>query len=133
MIPDPIDDSISTPYALIKLPAPKPESLAEAGGESPLESHHSENDGEREENIYEVEKIMDMSRDPATGEKLYLVRWQGFGSEDDTWEPLDNLSSCLSLIRRFERSHPLSSVGQPKSIVPISTSHPPRKKTDQLC
>lgn len=30
------------------------------------------------------------------------MRWKGYGSADDTWEPLDNLETCLDLIEEFE-------------------------------
>ena len=32
--------------------------------------------------------------------KEWLVRWKGFGHDDDTWEPLEHLSGCD--IARFE-------------------------------
>ena len=30
--------------------------------------------------------------------KMYLVRWKGFGPEDDTWEPSDSLEDVQAVI-----------------------------------
>lgn len=31
------------------------------------------------------------------------MRWKNFGPADDTWEPVDNLQSCLDLVEDFEK------------------------------
>lgn len=47
---------------------------------------------------YEVEAIIDhVVRE---GQNMYLVRWKGFNSEEDTWEPETNLN-CPSLIQAY--------------------------------
>lgn len=38
------------------------------------------------------------------GELQYLVRWEGFTSEDDTWEPVEHLTKCASRIEAYEQS-----------------------------
>lgn len=44
----------------------------------------SEDDGD----TYVVEQILsEMQED--NGNRLYLVRWEGYGSDGDTWEPED--------------------------------------------
>lgn len=39
----------------------------------------------------------------------YLIRWRGFDSKWDTWEPVDNLLDCLQLIQDFEAKRERSS------------------------
>lgn len=37
------------------------------------------------------------------------VRWKGYGSDEDSWEPLKNLRDCKDTIQDFIRSNPKSS------------------------
>ena len=53
-------------------------------------------DGHKE---FEVERILD-ARCQGRGKKLqYLVRWQGYGPEGDTWEPQENVSLATLAIK----------------------------------
>ncbi|XP_072801844.1 chromodomain Y-like protein isoform X2 [Vicugna pacos] len=56
------------------------------------------------EELYEVERIVD-KRKNKKGKTEYLVRWKGYGSEDDTWEPEQHLENCEEYIRDFQRRH----------------------------
>ena len=49
---------------------------------------------------FEVEKVLSCMVS-SNNQLLYLVRWKGFGSEDDTWEPESNLSDCQEAILEF--------------------------------
>nr|XP_010966905.1 LOW QUALITY PROTEIN: chromodomain Y-like protein [Camelus bactrianus] len=51
-----------------------------------------------------VERIVD-KRKNKKGKTEYLVRWKGYGSEDDTWEPEQHLENCEEYIRDFQRRH----------------------------
>jgi hypothetical protein len=61
------------------------------------------NTGEQE---YEVETILDSRLHRA---KLqYLVKWRGYGPEENSWEPEDHLQNSKSLVTKFHRDHPNS-------------------------
>jgi hypothetical protein len=59
-------------------------------------AHRSE-----EESDYEVDHIVDKRR--TRSELEYRVRWKGYGAEDDTWEPLENLDNGRAKIKKFEK------------------------------
>ncbi|XP_077977593.1 uncharacterized protein LOC144433157 [Glandiceps talaboti] len=63
------------------------------------DSSDGDNDYSDEENIYEVDRIVGMMTHE--GKTLFKVRWQGYGTEEDTWEPRDNLLSCEDLIEEY--------------------------------
>ena len=48
---------------------------------------------------YEVEAIRKMVRED--GVPKFLVKWKGYGDEDNTWEPLANLTGCEDLLDEF--------------------------------
>lgn len=50
---------------------------------------------EKKEENYEVEKLLDHKE-----ERLFLVRWKGYGPEDDTWEAESNLH-CPKMLRAY--------------------------------
>uniref|UniRef100_A0A183CNF2 Chromo domain-containing protein n=1 Tax=Globodera pallida TaxID=36090 RepID=A0A183CNF2_GLOPA len=58
-------------------------------------------EGEEE---YEVELIQ--SSKVEKGTLKYLVKWKGYTTEHDSWEPLENLGNASELISEFHREHP---------------------------
>nr|XP_030738628.1 M-phase phosphoprotein 8 isoform X7 [Globicephala melas] len=58
----------------------------------------SEDDGE---DVFEVEKILDMKIDG--GKIVYKVRWKGYTSDDDTWEPEVHLEDCKEVLLEFRK------------------------------
>ncbi|NXG41107.1 MPP8 phase, partial [Psilopogon haemacephalus] len=56
---------------------------------------------EEEEDVFEVEKILDVKTEG--GEILYKVRWKGYTSDDDTWEPEVHLKDCKEVLLEFRK------------------------------
>ncbi|XP_064399252.1 chromo domain-containing protein cec-3-like isoform X2 [Halichondria panicea] len=49
--------------------------------------------------IYQVDTIV--GHQNTEGQDYYKVHWLGYSEKEDTWEPSENLSSCLDLIKQF--------------------------------
>lgn len=50
---------------------------------------------------YNVEKILDVK---TKGNKTkYFVKWEGYSSDSNTWEPEENLSNCHKLLEDFKK------------------------------
>lgn len=73
----------------------------------------SEEDEEGED--YEVEAIVDKARDDE-GNWMYLVKWVGYPSWQNTWQTIDTLN-CEELVQEYEASRKANSpkIGHPKS------------------
>ncbi|GFP96116.1 DNA (cytosine-5)-methyltransferase 1 [Phtheirospermum japonicum] len=58
--------------------------------------------------VFEVDEILAMCHgDPhkkGTRKLLFKVRWKGYGPDEDTWEPLEGLSSCQEKLKEFVSS-----------------------------
>lgn len=59
-------------------------------------------DSEVAEGEYVVEKIVD--RRKLKGRTQYLIKWEGYSSNENTWEDADNLLHCIESIKEFEKS-----------------------------
>ena len=55
-------------------------------------------DGEEE---FEVEKIIDMKRMGQGCKTYYLVKWKGYPTSDNSWEPRENIHAD-ELIKEFQ-------------------------------
>lgn len=85
-----------------------------------VDEDDDDDDGDEDNNdpeVFEVEEVLDICfGDPkeAGERKLHLkVRWKNYGPDDDTWEPLEGLSNCREIIKRFVTN------GYNSKIIPI--------------
>ena len=52
---------------------------------------------------YEVEEILDKRK--IRGKDHYLVKWQGYGPEDSTWQKVADLTNAAVLVAKYERKY----------------------------
>lgn len=78
--------------------------------------------------LLQVERIVD-KRKNKKGRVEYLVRWRGYGSEGDTWEPETHLSSCMNYVHDFNR---LYAERQRDSMLLRSTRNPTHRQPNWL-
>ena len=50
--------------------------------------------------VFEVENIL--KKRVSKNSVEYLIKWKYYPVEDSTWEPLENLSTCMKKITEFE-------------------------------
>lgn len=60
----------------------------------------SDDDSSSSEACFIVEKILDKKLE--NGVEKYLVKWLDFAVDESTWEPKENLTSCIETIEEFE-------------------------------
>lgn len=53
---------------------------------------------------WEVEAIVDSRIDADTYEHFYEVKWKGYSSKENTWEPKAQLANCMDAIRVYEKN-----------------------------
>ncbi|XP_019275405.1 chromodomain Y-like protein isoform X5 [Panthera pardus] len=75
-----------------------------------------------------VERIVD-KRKNKKGKTEYLVRWKGYDSEDDTWEPEQHLVNCEEYIHDFNRRH---TEKQKESTLPRTNRTSPNNARKQI-
>ncbi|XP_041127902.1 M-phase phosphoprotein 8-like isoform X2 [Polyodon spathula] len=74
---------------------------AEMGAAGTERSEPGDSEQDEAEDVFEVEHIIDMKTEK--GEITYRVRWKGYTSEDDTWEPEAHLESCKEVLLAYQR------------------------------
>ena len=73
--------------------APPPQALTEA-----IEQRLNA----EKEDVWEIEQILGDSGTRAEGNKQFHIRWKGYGPEEDSWEPLENLVHCAVSVQEYE-------------------------------
>jgi hypothetical protein len=76
------------------------------------------------ENKYEVESIIAHQKRGTSSQ--YLIRWKGYGSNDDTWEQASNLSNAEEILEEYKTTHSLDDHIKSKSKASL-LSHRSRK------
>lgn len=59
------------------------------------------NKEDEKQEFYQVEKICDCKT--VRGKKFYFIKWVGYSSKDNTWEPLVNLSNVLYMVDEYDK------------------------------
>lgn len=77
-----------------------------AGTKSPKKATTGKKRGRkpRSDKEWEVEEIVAV-RTTEAGTEEFLVKWRGYSSEDNTWEPADNVANCHEEIARFRETN----------------------------
>lgn len=79
---------------------PKPVATKQTGARKKVASKASDN-RRTSSKEWEIEAIVGSMIDE-THEHFYEVKWKGFSSKENTWEPKINLANCQAAIRKFE-------------------------------
>lgn len=93
------------------------------GKKAKVVSDDDEDDDEDESEDYEVEKIVDSKLE--RGETFYLVKWKGWSSNDNTWEPESSLN-CADLLAKYNASAKSTSTTK-KRKSNLKTAESPKK------
>ncbi|KAM5278861.1 M-phase phosphoprotein 8 isoform 2-T2 [Hipposideros larvatus] len=95
---------VSGAHSPSELPVGEGERAGAVGEEKDAATKTAEAVGDSEEDgedVFEVEKILDMKTEG--GKILYKVRWKGYTSDDDTWEPEVHLEDCKEVLLEFRK------------------------------
>ncbi|XP_055709660.1 chromobox protein homolog 1-like isoform X2 [Phlebotomus papatasi] len=93
-------------------------------GKKKRDNVSSDSEGENE---YQVESIID--RRVKKGRVEYYIKWEGYSSEENTWEPIDNLD-CQELIEEFEAARASSSKDDSSKDSSSKTRKPSKRKAE---
>ena len=52
---------------------------------------------------YEIDTIL--AHKQKGKQRLYLIKWKGYGSNENTWEPEENLENSNETLKEYKRQH----------------------------
>ena len=87
-------------------------------------------DGEKE---YEVEAII--THKPIGRNFVYLTRWKGYGSNEDTWQPESSFKNAKEILEEYKSEHKLDgpqSKSNPKRQLLSPSSRKPLRRSTQI-
>lgn len=96
--------------------------------EDPDKHGEDEDEEEQEEQEFSVEKILGKRKNQ--GEVEYLIKWEGYASDENTWEPIDNLN-CPSLINQYEEEEAAKRRAPRQKTTPRMTTYGSSSQTMQ--
>ena len=71
---------------------------------------------------FKVEKIVDKQNN--NGRIEYLLKWEDYSDNENTWEPRENCVDCEDLIAEFEKNYKPTTALQPSTSYSSSDSEP---------
>lgn len=66
------------------------------------ESGDSDENDSQESGLFVVDKLLD--KKVHKGKVQFLVKWKGYDDSENSWEPIENLSTCQEAIDEFNES-----------------------------
>ena len=57
----------------------------------------------KSEDEYEVEKILNYKQ--VSGRPYYLMKWKGYDTSENTWEPIVNLKGCHQAMQDYQQTN----------------------------
>lgn len=87
---------------------------------APQNAQTAENIEIENDDEYEVEKILKQKR--VNGQPFYLVKWKGYDTSENTWEPIANLKGCHQAMQEYQQRRGHSRTKETHDPTPPPTS-----------
>jgi len=120
------ESSLSCPALIKKYQAKKKSSKGKSAAGKKSSKKTTKN-AKVSEPAYEVEKIVDEKVEK--GKRFFLIRWKGYGANDDTWEPEVSLS-CPDVVKKFLDGKKNAKKGKKAAVVPEEENYEVEKVVD---
>lgn len=78
---------------------------------------------------YAVEKIVDHSYDVEANDIMYLVKWKGFDSSENTWESSKTLHKCKESIKCYWQIKSVNKISVVADLYNLSFPNPEKRST----